>query len=298
MKNSWLWFMLVLCPLCPASGKAPRPLSSPVNEPHRSPMDVVVFPDGRRALTANHTADSASLVDLTSGKVLAEMSCGRKPAGVACSADGRRAAVSSLWSGTLTLLEMNETTAMLTGTIRVGAGPRGVVFAPEGDSLYVALSGAGEVVQVGWPDGKVLRRWSAPAEPRRLALSRDGRYLAVVSARSAQVRCWDTQSGKELWVRKLHDAFSPLGLTFGPGDKELIVPHAHDRHHAIARHNIEQGWAIDNRLSRLLVDAAGGDREQLALDLRALAAGDPSAVAFSGSGAWVGVAGAGTGGLV
>ncbi len=298
MKKSWFWFVLVLCPLCPASGKVPRPHSSRVNEPHRSPMDVVIFPDGRRALTANHTADSASLVDLASGRVLAEVPCGRKPAGVACSADGRRAAVSNLWAGTLTLLEVNDTAARPAGTVRVGAGPRGVVFAPDGDSLYVALSGAGEVVQINWPDGKVLRRWPAPAEPRRLALSRDGRRLAAVSTRSAQVRCWDTASGKELWERKLHDAFSSLGLTFGPGDKELIVPHAHDRHHAIARHNIEQGWAIDNRLSRLPVEAAGGDREQLALDLRALAAGDPSAVAYDAKGAWFAVAAAGTGELL
>src|SRR5262249_28704279 len=33
-------------------------------EPHRSPCDLAAFPDGRRVLTANHTADSVSLVDV------------------------------------------------------------------------------------------------------------------------------------------------------------------------------------------------------------------------------------------
>src|SRR5262249_54608472 len=57
-------------------------------ERHRSPADVTILPDGRRALTANHTADSVSLVDLDAGKVLAEVACGRRPVAVARSADG------------------------------------------------------------------------------------------------------------------------------------------------------------------------------------------------------------------
>src|SRR5260370_22315068 len=75
-----------LCPLC-LCGESPSP--------HRSPTDVVILPDARRALTANHTADSVSLVDLGAGKVLAATTCGRTPIAVACSADGSRAAVSN-----------------------------------------------------------------------------------------------------------------------------------------------------------------------------------------------------------
>src|SRR3954467_5649088 len=77
----------------------PREKATPINEPHRSPLDLALVADGRLALTANHTADSVSLIDLEAGKVLIEQPCGRRPAGVACSRDGRRAAVSNLWSG-------------------------------------------------------------------------------------------------------------------------------------------------------------------------------------------------------
>src|SRR5262245_21542073 len=58
------------------------------HDDHRSPVDLALLVEGRRALTANHTADSVSLVDLASGKMLAELACGRKPVAVACSADG------------------------------------------------------------------------------------------------------------------------------------------------------------------------------------------------------------------
>src|SRR5579859_1460700 len=93
---------------------------------HRSPCDIALFPGGRLALTANHTSDSASLVDVVTGKVLDEQSCGRKPAGVACAADGRRAAVSNLWSGTLTLLEAANDSLQAVGEMKIGAMPRGL----------------------------------------------------------------------------------------------------------------------------------------------------------------------------
>ena len=58
-------------------------------EPNRSPIDLALLPDGRRAVTANRTSDTASLVDLDAGKVLAETACGRKPSAVAVSQIGR-----------------------------------------------------------------------------------------------------------------------------------------------------------------------------------------------------------------
>ena len=151
MKKLWFWLALALCPLCPCGDRIQRSATAaPRAELHRSPIDVVVLPDGCRALTANHTSDSVSLIDLAQGKVLAELSCGRKPAGVACSADGRRAAVSNLWSGTLTLVEVKDAALERAGEVQAGSQPRGLVFAPDGNSLYVALAGANEVVQIDW----------------------------------------------------------------------------------------------------------------------------------------------------
>src|SRR6516165_5261355 len=66
-------------------------------EPHRSPCDLAVLPGARRVLTANHTADSVSLIDVAAGKVIAEQRCGRRPSAVAVTPDGKRAAVSNLW---------------------------------------------------------------------------------------------------------------------------------------------------------------------------------------------------------
>src|SRR5205823_3845080 len=53
--------------------------------PHRSPIALALSTDGTRLLTANQTAGSVSLVDTASGRVLAEVATGDRPAGVALS---------------------------------------------------------------------------------------------------------------------------------------------------------------------------------------------------------------------
>jgi cytochrome c peroxidase len=289
------WLAIALCGVGLGVAQMLCSAPEPRSEPHRSPVDVVVLGNSQRALTANQTSDSVSLLDLAEGKVLAEQTCGRKPAALACSPDGRRAAVSNLWSGTLTLLDVEDAALRSVGNMPVGAMPRGVVFAPDGNSLYVALAGANEVVQVSWETGKVLRRWPAEGEPRRLALTRDGRYLAAASGRSAQVRCWDTRTGKQLWERKLYDTFNLHGLALSPDDKELITSHMCDRHHSITKRNIEEGWAIDNRLGHMTMgpdDQSG--HGQIALDSRVKAVADPCGMGFSKKGDLLAVAAAGT----
>lgn len=267
----------------------------PAIEPHRSPVDVAVLPDGKRALTANQSSDSVSLIDLDAGKVLAEQACGRKPAAVACSPNGRRAAVSNLWSGTLTLLEVGQAGLRLVDCVNVGALPRGLVFAPDGESLYLAVAGANEVVQIAWAERKILRRWAAAGHPRQLALARDGKTLVVLCERSNQVHCLDTQSGKVVWKRTILDAFNLHGMALHPNGKDVVTTHCHDRHHPMTQNNIEQGWAMNNRLTRLTIEPdARTEYWQVGLDIRALAVGDPGAAAYSGKGEWLAVAAGGT----
>lgn len=295
MKRLWLWTALVTCALCSVLGVNARSELQQPAEPHRSPMDVAILPGGTRALTANHTSDSASLVDLDSGKVLAEIRCGHKPAGVGCSRDGCHAAISNLWSGTITLLSISGDTLQHDGTIDIGSMPRGLAFASDGGSLFVALSGDNEVVQIDWSSRKIVRRWPAPVEPRRLALSRDGRLLVAVSARSSQVRCWDAQTGKQLWMKTLAEAFNLHGLAISPDDREIVTAQVFDRQRAIAQNNISEGWALDNRLGRLTVDPdPRTDYWQIALDTRGKAVGDPCAAAFGTKGDYLAIAAAGT----
>jgi DNA-binding beta-propeller fold protein YncE len=261
--------------------------------PHRSPAALALLPGARLALTANEGADSASLVDLSSGRVLAEQPCGRRPCAVAVSPDGTRAAVSNLWSGSLTLLEVRGEALHAVGTVPVGSAPRGLVFAPDGASLHVAVGD--EVVQVLWATRQVTRRRPAPREPRQLALSPDGRWLAAASTRSAEVRCWDLANSRLHWERKIEDGFNLRGLAFTPDGRALVCVHAVRRDFPVARENIEAGWVIDSRLTRFpLQPDATPAAEQMALDVRGKAVGDPDGATFSPDGHVLAVCAGGT----
>jgi DNA-binding beta-propeller fold protein YncE len=295
MNKHCLWLLPALFPILLSGATASDRAAAKQPEPHRGPIDVAILPGGKLALTANQTADSVSLVDLVAGKVLAERPCGRKPGAVACSRDGNRVAVSNLWSGTLTLLERTETDLRPIGEFPVGYQPRGLVFSPDGTELYVALAGAGEVVRFDWRTRKVPQRWPAPIEPRSVALTRDGRFLAAGSARSATVHCWDTSSGKQLWEQGFAESFNLHGLTFSADDQHVITCQIKDRQHSITKSNIENGWALDSRLGQVAVHPNdGSESSQIALDLRGRAVGDPCCVACSKSGEWLGVTAAGT----
>jgi DNA-binding beta-propeller fold protein YncE len=277
---------VLLCDLCALCGES--------SERHRSPVDVALLPGGRLALTANHTSDSVSLVDLDAGRVLGELPCGRKPSAVACSPDGRHAAVSNLWSDTLSLFDLDGTRLKPAGVVSVGVQPCGLVFGAN-NRLYVALSGSDEVGVFDWASRKITERWPAPREPRHLALSADGRRLAVASSRSAEVRLWDATTGKLTWTRKIEDAFNLRELFFSPDGRSLIVAHAVKRSFPVSRENIDKGWVMDSRLTRLPLDPkAVPPLEQVALDKHGQAVGDPHGVAFDSSGRYLAVTAGGT----
>jgi DNA-binding beta-propeller fold protein YncE len=260
-----------------------------------SPIDLAVLADGRRALALNHASDLVSLLDLKEGKVLAEHPCGHKPVAIACSHDGTRAAVSNLWSGGVTFLEIQGSVLKSAGHTAAGAFPRGLAFAPNGQTLFVAVAGQDEVIQLDWKSHKVLRRWPAPCEPRQIVLSADGRLLGAASSLSGQVRCWETQTGRLRWERTIEDGFNLRGLAFTPDGKGMICVHALRRAFPVSRANIEEGWVIDNRLTWLALrpDEVPPLR-QIALDTRGQAVGDPAGAAFGGNGRWLAITGSGT----
>src|SRR5262249_22475012 len=136
-----------------------------------------------------------------------------------------------------------------------GPLPRAVAFSLDEDVLYVAVAGSDEIAKLDWRTRTVKRRWPAPREPRELALSKDGRSLVAASTRSGQVRCWDTETGKQLWERWTSDSFNLRGLIFTPDSKDVIFAHALRREFPVSKNNIDSGWVIDNRLTKMALAA-------------------------------------------
>ena len=276
--------------------------SSITPSPYASPSALAICPDQRHALVALASANALAVVDLETGKVIREIPVGDQPNGVAVSHDGTMAAVSSRLEGSVYLLGSNRGATTInrwSNKVKIPCGhlPADLIFSPKGDRLYVACSGSHEVVVVDTANPtspRVAQRWKAWQEPRRLRLAPDGANLFVGCSRSATVRSFDTASGKENWSRPLEAAFNMTGLALDPKTGELITCQVFHRHHAMAKSNIEQGWALDNRLGRIFLKEPTADPWQISMDVRGSAVGDPTSVAVEGSGNWLAVAGGGT----
>jgi YVTN family beta-propeller protein len=275
--------------LAGAPGTPPIP---PLTAVDRSPVHLDLSADGRLALTANRDSDTASLVDLAAGKVLAEARCGRRPAGVALSGDGQRGVVTNQFSGSVTLLAVRRDRLERQAEVPVGAEPRGVALSLDGRLAYVALSAADAVAVVDADRRAVIARVPVGREPWGVALSPDGRWLVAGNSRSQDVSLIDTRARRV--ARTVRLAGDNLrGVTVSPDGQWAYVAHIFERGFPTTQTNIGNGWVASSRISRVRLNEEA-PRESLALDPRGQAVGDPEGVRLSPDGRWLAVAGSGT----
>jgi YVTN family beta-propeller protein len=258
----------------------------------RSPSDLALSVDGRWAVTANTTSDTASLVDLQAGKVAAEAPVGRHPFAVAMTRDGKRALVTNWLSDTVTLLTVSPEGLKPIRTVAVGDEPRGVAIDSSRQRAYVALGGEDAVAVLDLLTLKPAVRVGVGTEPWHLALSPDGSRLAVGNTRSQSVTVIDTGALKVDYVVPLR-GHNLRHLTVSPDGLWAYVPHIAQRGFGTSRENIDNGWVVASRLSRVPLDGAG-PREAIALDPRGKAVGDADGVAMSADGQCFALTAAGT----
>lgn len=261
-------------------------------QPHRSPVDLVLTVDEEWLLTANQTADSVSLIRTATGEVVTEVACGRRPAALALTPDGRRVLVSGTFSGDLTVLALADGKLAHVASVHLGFEPRGVVVSPDGKLAYVALTTAHQVAVVDLARLKVVDRIGVGRWPRYLALSPDGKRLAVGANGDGGVSVVDTAARKMLF----QEDFS--GLNFGQmhissDGKFCYFPWMVYRHNPITPNNVRLGWVLASRIARVRLDEHVR-REAIALDPQGQAVADPHGLALSPDEQWLVCAASGT----
>ncbi len=168
------------------------------------------------------------------------------------------------------------------------------MIAADGGSAYVALGATNEVVRIGLAANNVTGRLAVGREPRSLALTPDGKRLVAANSRSADLSVIDLGSWKVERTLPLEPGAANLRqLAIDPSGEYAYVVHMRNRGMATTQNNIDLGWVLGQRLSRVALDGKS-DFESFTLDAKGLAFADVHGLAIRPDGRGIAISSGGT----
>jgi YVTN family beta-propeller protein len=145
--------------------------------PSRS-TTIALTSDEQRLVVVNREANSVSLVRVKDNagndvaEKIAEIGVGEEPRCVAVSPDDRFAYVTNGISGTVSVVNLNDT--RVEATIEVGTEPRGCALTPNGNLLYVANHTEGTVSIIFTPARIAVGKVVVGRNPTAIAITNNG----------------------------------------------------------------------------------------------------------------------------
>jgi YVTN family beta-propeller protein len=184
------------------------------------PKVVAPSPDESVVLVSNYQSGTVSAIRSSDYRVLATLTVGRRPRGIAFTPDGTRAFVAIMGENALAEIDVNH--LKVDRHIRgVGRQPRHLVPTPDGRSMYISFNGEGTVARFDMTTRAVVSRASVGSQPRTEVLSADGRRLFVVAYKDALVSVLDTRSMKV--AGRARTGKLPVGCDVTPDGRQLWV---------------------------------------------------------------------------
>jgi YVTN family beta-propeller protein len=162
---------------------------------NRGPYEVAFTPDGERAVVTEFDEGAVAIIDRASGTVLRHVSTGGdQPTGVAVTPDGAVAVVTNSLSGSVAFVDLR---VFKTATLPLRGMPWDVVLAPDGTRAYVSVSQLDHVAVLDVARREVIGTIPTGRRPRALAITPDGRTVAVANMMAGSVSFLDTVSMRE-----------------------------------------------------------------------------------------------------
>ena len=178
---------------------------------------IAIRPDGTAIVTANSTANTASVVDVPTGAVTS-LAAGTQPNSVSITPDGTQAYVSNYLSANVTAIDM--ATKGILRTIAAGNRPGRAAFTADSATAFVANGGLGvnTITNVTVATGAVAGTLAATV-PGNLLASPDGTHFYVSASLSTSIGLFTaadtstTSVGLTCGGPATAAAFSPTGAT-------------------------------------------------------------------------------------
>ena len=128
---------------------------------------------------------------------------------------------------------VSETPAFHYHSFKAGAGPRHLLFAPDGKTAWLANELDNTVSVLAYSDGKLIHRKTLPTLPpdftgyskaSAVRLSPDGKFLCVSNRGYDSFACYEAgkDGGLELRGITLSNGVSPRDVNFLPGSGEFV----------------------------------------------------------------------------
>jgi YVTN family beta-propeller protein len=177
---------------------------------------------------------SVSIVDLKSGKQIAEVIVGLHPSGMAVTPNKKYVVVANASSDTLSVIDSSTQKVVETISTRpakrlpFGSAPNAVVFSANGRRLYASngTNNSIAVVEFSPPHSKLLGCMPTGWYPAGLAFDakRNSLYIANIKGIGSRNRSWEGQrkvNGNVVFGYNSHDAQGTLTFMKLPSDDEL-----------------------------------------------------------------------------
>lgn len=237
------------------------------------PHGLKALRDGRLLVTAEGRKELV-VVDPREGKILARDPTGREFSHlVTASPDGRRAYVTSLRPGSVTVIDLQ--TGKVVKDIPTGKGAEGLDATPDGREVWVANREANtiSVVDVGMLAPVFTIR--ASEFPIRVKIAPDGRTAIATFSGSGDVRVFDTATRVErsrigigrdavegsetrLFQKRFGSSPVPVGLLIAPDGKRAFVSAGHADVVAVIdleKARVEDAWTAGREPDGLAMNA-------------------------------------------
>ena len=255
---------------------------------YKTPVNLVTSPDGRLLYVVCEHSNSLIVVDLTAGRVIDEISVGRRPQDAALSPDARTLYVTNRFDASVTVID--AVSRRVVTEIAVGQEPHGVLTDGSGERLFVLNTGQDSISVIDARDLTEVRRLVAGRGPWSLALRPDGKLLYVTSVRPnparfrdpprSEVTVVDVESGFVTARRVADDANMLQGIAFVPEADVALFTMVRTKN-LVPMTRLAQGWTITNGLGVVWPD---GRVDQVLLDEPNAYFPDPTDVAVSPDG--------------
>ncbi|MQA30928.1 MAG: beta-propeller fold lactonase family protein [Luteitalea sp.] len=186
------------------------------------PEQTSVSRDGQHLYIASEDTGKASVLEIGSGRTVAEYEVGGEPEGVTTSPDGRFVYVTSEEDSQVSVID--TATSRLVKQFEVGARPRDSAFSPDSSRAYVTAENGGTVSVVDTSSHTVIETIRLTGEnvrPMGVVVSPDGQRVYVTTGRGGTVVSIDAKRNEP--VGSVTVGPRPWGIAISPDGTRLYT---------------------------------------------------------------------------